>query len=96
MDRPCFSHGQLYVAFSRVSDPSKISVFLKETTKKDGSTEWKHGKQHGCYYTRNDVYQTLLSDEIEKMKESQYCENGPDEFCEGKNTVRVCIKIYLR
>ena len=76
-----FSHGQLYVAMSRVSDPKDITVFL------DSETE-KHGFYHGSPYTQNIVHQQLLQDEIERYKESDDYK-GDDHFDEGhiRNTL---------
>ncbi len=71
-----FSHGQLYVACSRVSDPKDLSIYLDKTDK-------QHGFQGSFAYTKNDVYQTLLQEEIRKFKLSKYYQDGPSEFAEG-------------
>ncbi len=76
LDRPVFSHGQLYVAFSRVSDPKNLSLFLDEE-------KHEHGFQNGFAYTRNDVFKGLLTEEVDKLKQTEYWKDGPEEFAEG-------------
>ena len=76
LPNPVFSHGQLYVVFSRVSDPKDIKVYLDEESN-------KHGFQDGHAYTKNVVFQSLLLEEIEKLKGSEDYGDGPLEFCDG-------------
>ena len=54
LPEPCFSHGQLYVAFSRVSSLSKIKVKILNS-EKQGKL-----KKNNEFYTRNVVYKNLL------------------------------------
>ena len=56
---PCFAHGQLYTAFSRVGNPENISVLVKDH-KYQGKI-----KEHDGTWTRNVVYQELLNSQSE-------------------------------
>jgi hypothetical protein len=55
LPNPVFSHGQLYVAFSRVSKFSDIKVKVFQT-----NTQGKLFKGDERIYTRNIVYRGLL------------------------------------
>ena len=52
MERPCFSHGQLYVAFSRARRFDDIYVQIEQTT--------QQGSNRGVTYTDNIVYNQVL------------------------------------
>ena len=52
LTKPCFSHGQPYVAFSRARASQDIRVLIDETP--------DQGKDKGRYFTKNPVLRQLL------------------------------------
>ena len=59
LDTPFFTHGQLYVALSRVGHPDNVRVFLEHS---DVVRDEK-GEVAGTGYTRNTVYREILHEE---------------------------------
>ena len=52
LNRACFAHGQLYVAFSRARSANAISVKIDETS--------EQGKHRSRHYTKNVVLRHVL------------------------------------
>ena len=52
LNRACFGHGQLYVAFSRAHSQDDISVEISENQ--------EQGKEKGRFYTKNVVLHRVL------------------------------------
>lgn len=55
LPQPVFSHGQLYVAFSRVSKISNLRVKVLDYENKQGQL------RPGEYFTKNIVYKELIN-----------------------------------
>ncbi|CAG9815944.1 unnamed protein product [Phaedon cochleariae] len=55
LEMPCFSHGQLYVALSRVGDPNFLKIYIKNSSKQG------HFKYRNRHFTRNIVYSSIVT-----------------------------------
>ena len=55
-----FTHGQLYVAASRVGDPDNIRFVIKQTKYEDKADRILHPRITNAKYTRNVVYKEYL------------------------------------
>ncbi|KAJ8955785.1 hypothetical protein NQ317_014160 [Molorchus minor] len=58
LKRPCFGHGQLYVAFSRVRSADDVRVFV-ENCSAQGTFAYRTGRT----FTRNVVYHSILRED---------------------------------
>ena len=59
LGEPVFTHGQLYVAMSRVSYFNKIYMLLSEV-ENQGKEDRHHRTRNNAYFTTNIVYKTIL------------------------------------
>jgi hypothetical protein len=57
LPRPVFTHGQLYVALSRASDPTNLQVLIKTIPNEQGKI---HPTNPDIVYTRNVVYREII------------------------------------
>lgn len=62
LKNPCFAHGQLYVAFSRVGRPEDVRVYVEQGLGQ-GALMVRHNK--GKKFTRNVVYHSVLDDTVD-------------------------------
>ena len=76
LNEPVFSHGQLYVALSRVSRPENVTLFMDKKTKLHS-----YGNERRRF-TKNIVFEEAVRDEKELyMKSENYAD--ANEFNDG-------------
>ncbi|CAG9825819.1 unnamed protein product [Phaedon cochleariae] len=87
LEMPCFAHGQLYVALSRVGCPDRVKVFMKNSAKQ-GS--FKYRKR---YFTRNIVYPSIISHQDDINVNNNIDVVGTDNISSVPTPAPFCIDL---